>query len=148
MHFTQTIVAALFAATSVVAAPTPAEKSMMAADIPQWTIEGLKRSCNADQCNWTFQINPKIFSRTPVNFVVKRSGNTPPTQNNGGAQNFGDYTITSGWSGQFGPDNGFTTFAVVDNKNRRIAYPSYTDREVKDGNVVNPDRSYGVQSLP
>ncbi|OAQ63997.1 hypothetical protein VFPPC_16144 [Pochonia chlamydosporia 170] len=150
MQLTQTIVAALFAASSVVAAPAPSEKSMMTTGVPQWTIEGVKRVCDGadNQCNWTFKINPKIYSKTPVNFVTKRSGATPASQNNGVAQNFGDYTITSGWSGQFGPGNGFTTLAVVDNKNRRITWPAYTDKQVAGGKVVSPDQSYAPQNLP
>lgn len=150
MQLTQTIIAVLAAASSVVAAPTPAEKSMMTQGIPQWTIEGVKRVCNQQdtQCNWTFKINPKIYSKTPVNFVTKSSGSTPASRNNGAAQNFGDYTITSGWSGQFGPGNGFTTLAVVDNKNRRITWPAYTDKQVQGGNVVSPDQSYAPQNLP
>ncbi|KAG8412265.1 hypothetical protein J3458_014451 [Metarhizium acridum] len=150
MQLTQTIVAALFAASSVVAAPAPTEKSMMVQGIPEWTIEGVHRWCNWEntQCNWKFTINPKIYSPTPVNFVVKNAGATPAAQNNGAAQNFGDYTITSGWSGQFGPGNGFTTFAVVDNKNRRIAYPAYRDAQVENGQVVSPDLSFQPQALP
>jgi hypothetical protein len=149
MQLTQTIFAALFAASSVVAAPTPG-KSMMTQGVPEWTIEGVRRVCDGgdNQCNWTFKINPVIYSRTPVNFVTKRNGNTGASQNNGAAQKFGDYTITSGWSGQFGPGNGFTTFAVVDNKNRRIAWPAYTDKQVQAGNVVSPDQSYAPQNLP
>ncbi|OAA41063.1 hypothetical protein NOR_05645 [Metarhizium rileyi] len=150
MQLTQTIVAALFAASSVVAAPAQPEKSMMTTGVPEWTIESAQRKCNKEntQCNWTFKINPKIYSKTPVNFVVKKSGSSPASQSNGGAQRFGDYTITSGWSGQFGEGRGFTTFAVVDNKNRRITYPSYSDAEVANGKVVSPDKSYAPQNLP
>ncbi|KID86106.1 small secreted protein [Metarhizium guizhouense ARSEF 977] len=150
MQLTQTIVAALFAASSVAAAPAPTEKSMLVQGIPEWTIEGAHRWCNKEntECHWKFAINPKIYSKTAVDFVVRNAGSTPAAQSNGGAQNFGDYTITSGWSGQFGPGNGFTTFAVVDNKHRIIAYPAYSDKEVENGQVVSPDKSYPAQGLP
>ncbi|KAG5921542.1 hypothetical protein E4U42_005799 [Claviceps africana] len=150
MHFTQTILAALVAATSALGAPAGAEKSMMAAEMPNWTFEGVVRNCDAadNQCTVTFQINPKTSGRTPVSFVTNRNGATGASQNNGAAQTFGDYTITSGWSGQFGPGNGFTTFAVADNKNRLITYPSYTDNQLANGKVVTPDQSYTPQALP
>ncbi|KAG6053932.1 hypothetical protein E4U17_004229 [Claviceps sp. LM77 group G4] len=149
MHFTQTIFAALLAATSALAAPAAVEKSMMATDIPDWTFEGVKRNCDSadNQCVVEFQINPKRFSRTYVRFITNRNGGTGASQSNGAAQNFGDYTVTSGWSGQFGPNNGFTTFAVVDNKDRLIAYPSYTDAQFANGRVVSPDQSYKPQNL-
>ncbi|GAB0138303.1 hypothetical protein EsDP_00006540 [Epichloe bromicola] len=151
MHFTQTIVAALFAATSVVGAPAPMEMSMMASSgIPDTVFEGVVRNCDAqdNKCTIDFTINPKRFSRTGVSFVTKRNGNVGASRNNGPAQTFGDYTVTSGWSGQFGEGNGFTTFAVVDNKNRLITYPSYTDGELANGHKVTPDKSYKPANLP
>ncbi|QPG98380.1 hypothetical protein C2857_007550 [Epichloe festucae Fl1] len=153
MHFTQTIVAALFAATSVVGAPAPApvEISMMASSgIPDTTFEGVVRHCDDkdNNCTVEFTINPKRFSKTGVKFVTVRNGNVGASRNNGAAQNFGDYTVTSGWSGQFGEGKGFTTFAVVDNKDRLITYPSYTDVELANGHQVTPDKSYKPANLP
>ncbi|KAG6033345.1 hypothetical protein E4U41_006937 [Claviceps citrina] len=150
MYFTQTVLAALLAASTSLGAPLAAEKSMMVdATIPDWTIEGAVRNCDAadNQCVVEFKINPKRFSPTPVRFVTGRNGDTGASRNSGAAQTFGDYTVTSGWSGQFGPGNGFTTFSVVDNKNRLITYPSYTDVQLTNGRVVSPDQSYKPQNL-
>ncbi|KHN95190.1 uncharacterized protein MAM_06901 [Metarhizium album ARSEF 1941] len=160
MQLAQTIVAALLAACSVTAAAAPAPrastvKSMAAADKPL-TIESVRRVCNKPdtECKWTFKINTDVDcqeackTRTPVYFVVRASGGKPATQSNGAAQTFGNYTITSGWSGQFGPGKGFTTFAVVDNKRRLIAYPAYTDEEVDEAKLVKPDRAFPLQQLP
>ncbi|KAG5930374.1 hypothetical protein E4U53_002244 [Claviceps sorghi] len=149
MYFTQTILAALLAATSVLGAPLAETKSMMAVDIPDWTFEGVVRNCDDgdNKCTIEFKINPKRFSPTQVSFVTTRNGNTPASQNNGPAQTFGDYTVTSGWSNVFGNNNGFTTFAVTDNKDRLIAYPSYTDVQLANGKVVTPDQSYKAYNL-
>lgn len=46
------------------------------------------------------------------------------------------------------PHSGFTTFSVVNNARRLIAYPAYTDKEVQGGNTVSPNRSYPVQNIP
>ncbi|KAG6011931.1 hypothetical protein E4U43_008034 [Claviceps pusilla] len=149
MLFTQTIFAALLAATSALGAPAAVEKSMMATDVPDWIIEGVVRNCdNGDnRCVVNFNINPVRFGRTYVTFVTTRNGAVGASRNIGVAQTYGDYTVTSGWSGQFGEGNGFTTFAVVDNKNRLIAYPSYTDVQLANGHVVTPDQSYKPQNL-
>ncbi|KAG5978104.1 hypothetical protein E4U55_006408 [Claviceps digitariae] len=149
MYFTQTIFAALLAASSAMAAPAAVGKSMMAAAVPDWIFEGVSRNCGPkdDQCTVTFNINPQDSGRTWVSFVTDRNGAVGASQNSGAAQTFGDYTITSGWSGQFGPGNGFTTFAVVNNKNRLITYPSYTDVQLANGNTVTPNQSYKPQNL-
>ncbi|KAG6006901.1 hypothetical protein E4U21_006620 [Claviceps maximensis] len=149
MHFTQTVFAAILAATSALAAPAAMEQSMMATDVPAWTFEGVTRSCtgNDDMCVTKFAINNKISERTYVTFVATRYGDVGASRNIGVAQTYADFTVTSGWSGQFGEGNGFTTFAVVDNKNRLITYPSYTDVQLANGNVVTPDQSYSPQKL-
>ncbi|KAK2603734.1 hypothetical protein QQS21_004110 [Conoideocrella luteorostrata] len=150
MKPSQIISIAIFTVSSMAKPSVPAEKSMMAAGIPQWIIEGVQRTCNtADtECKWTFEINPVIFSKTPVHFITKSSGSTPASRNIGESQNFGDYTISSGWSGQFGLDKGFTTLSVIDHKNRRIAWPAYADRQIADCQVVTPNQSYASQTLP
>lgn len=86
--------------------------------------------------------------------------------------NLQPYSVTSGWSGQFGPGNGFvrtypqpprtkttcpiittdtkapqTTFAVANYPANLIVYPAYTDKEVAAGTVVTPDKSYAPQSI-
>lgn len=66
---------------------------------------------------------------------------------NGGPAKCGTFTITSGWSGQFGADKGFTTVSVVSSK-KQIVYPSYTDKQLAGGKVVKPDQKYSPASLP
>lgn len=142
MQLTQFLLATLCAAPAVLAAPV----SMMA-NSPEWTIQSMKRVCAADDssCTWTFGIYPGSGDATACTLVV--TANTA-SQANGGPASCGDYTVTSGWSGQFGPGNGFTTLSVVNNKSRQIVWPAYTDKQLAGGNVVTPDQSYAPAALP
>ncbi|KAI1655745.1 hypothetical protein F4813DRAFT_391320 [Daldinia decipiens] len=126
-----------------------AQPLSMAANAAQWTITGLSRAVDAadTSSDWTFGIDNGA-GVTAVKYTVKSAGGAPATRSNGGPVTVGDFTITSGWSGQFGDDKGFTTFSVVDNAKRQIVYPSYTDAQLKSGQVVTPDQSYPVQNLP
>lgn len=148
MKFSATALLALLAISPSMAAPAadPAEVSMMAST-PQWTIETMKRVCDSNDksCTWTFKINTKQGAATPCTYVVK--GN-PASRTNGGPSKCGAFTITSGWSGQFGPGNGFTTLSVVDQAKRLIVWPAYTDKQLAGGKVVKPDQSYAVTKLP
>lgn len=115
-----------------------------------WVMEGMKRVCNAQdsECTWTWTIDTQA-SKTPCKLVVKAANGKPASRSIAGSQDCGDFTATSGWSGQFGADCcGFTTLSVVDNKSKLITWPAYTDKEVKGGNVVSPDKSYPPQPLP
>lgn len=56
------------------------------------------------------------------------------------------YTIGSTWSGQFGPEQGFTTLSVV--KDGLIIYPAYKDTQLVDWVPVKPDQSYTPTKLP
>ncbi|CAF3488275.1 hypothetical protein SNK03_004477 [Fusarium graminearum] len=145
MQFSLAFLAAVLSATSVSAAPTEQAVNMMAA-APQWTIESMQRSCAKDDssCTWNFKIDTHKGAATACKFVVKGS---KASQRNGGPVKCGDYTVTSGWSGQFGPGNGFTTFSVVSSK-RQIVWPAYTDKQVQGGKVVKPDQSYAPANLP
>ena len=147
MKLSATILAAasIFSATTL-AAPAPAV-NMMATSTPQWTFESVKRTCGplGKKCTWSFTIDEHTGTPTPCSFVV--TGN-PASQANSVGNVCGVYTISSGWSGQFGAGNGFTTLAVVNNKEKLIAYPAYTDKELANGKIVSPDRSYTAQKLP
>lgn len=147
MQLTQLLLTTLSACSAVLAAPAPAPgKSMMATDC-QWTIESLKRVCNDANtcCTWTFGIDTGSGTPTACTYVVE---GTNASEANGGPSDCGDFTITSGWSGQFGPGNGFTTLSVVDDVTRQIIYPAYTDNQLKGGQVVTPDQSYTPAALP
>ena len=145
MQTIQLLLATLFAASAVIAAPV-ASKSMMASG-SEWTIESMKRVCNTNDtsCTWTFGINTGSGAATNCTLVVAA---TDASEANGGPATCGAFTVTSGWSGQFGQGNGFTTLAVVDNTNREIIWPAYTDVQLADGQVVTPDQSYAPAALP
>lgn len=143
MQFTQTLFAAVLAATSVSAAPT------IEARDPAWIIENMKRTCNgADtSCTWDFTINTQIAKPTHCSYVVPARDGKPASRSTGGAVTCGAFTITSGWSGQFAV--GFTTLAVVDYHKNRLVWPAYNDNEIgKKGEVVKPNKSYNPQAPP
>ncbi|POS77592.1 hypothetical protein DHEL01_v204009 [Diaporthe helianthi] len=141
MQFTTVFLSALAAVGSMAAPLEPrAEVVSMMAQATTWTITGLKRAVNADNTvtTWTFGINDGATT-TPCTEVVKGAKSSTLS---GGPATCGGYTVTSGWSDQFGAGNEFTTFAVVDNAQRLIVYPAYRDVEVASGKVVTPDKSY------
>ncbi|KAJ5819954.1 hypothetical protein N7474_005545 [Penicillium riverlandense] len=145
MHISSLVLTTLVSAAMAAPATTV---SMMAAG-PEWTIENMKRVCNAKDtsCTWTFdiEVGTAAAAATACTYVVKGAD---ASQANGGPSDCGSYTITSGWSGQFGPGNGFTTFSVVNNVNRHIIWPAYTDKQVQAGKVVKPNQSYAPAALP
>ena len=146
MKFTTAIVASLLSATSLAAPAEPlenraAEVSMMAAG--QWTITKMLRTCANGECKWSFGINDRV-TNTPCAFSVKGK---PATQTNSTGNVCGAYTVSTGWSGQFGANNGFTTLAVANAAKKQIAYPAYTDAQLVNGKVVTPNQSYTPQTL-
>ena len=144
MQFTQTFVAALLAASSALAAPTSEAKSMMATSLT-WTIQNMERTCTGHgQCTWTFSIKPSTAAATACTMVVDGS---PASDAPGGPVTCGPFTVTSGWSGQFGAGKGFTTLAVANYNTNLIAYPAYTDVQLVNGKVVTPDQSYTPQTI-
>lgn len=140
---------ALFASPVLAA---PADTGVVsAAAAAEWTLQNVTRTCNsADSvCSWSFSISTAPGSTAvPCPYVVNGTTTAPASQSNGGPTACGAFTITSGWSGQFGVGQGFTTFSVIDYPNKLIAYPAYRDVELGNGTTVSPDRSYPVQSLP
>ncbi|KAJ5722462.1 hypothetical protein N7488_000497 [Penicillium malachiteum] len=115
MHATKALMAMVFAATAVFAAPTPTSSTAATAD---WTIENLTRDCNDAEtsCTWTFGINDGTAD-TACTYIVAGPDAS------GGPTTCGDYTITSNYVGDASP--AWTQFSVV--KNGLIIYPSYTD---------------------
>ena len=140
MQFTSSLLVATTAALSVSAYPA---KSMMAASASEWTIETFTRTCNSDNttCDISFTID--TGSKTPCSYSVNGS---PATQQSYSGQVCGAYTISSGWSDQFGVDHAFTTLSVTDQTN--IIYPAYTDQQLVNGGAVSPDQSYQPAALP
>ena len=111
-------------ATGAIAAPAPAQVQAMA-QAGTRTITNMKRVCDSKDttCTWSFGIVDAGVS-TGCGFTVKKSGNTPASQAPNKGTNCGAYRISSGWSGQFGPGNGFTTLSVVNNVRRDQSFPS------------------------
>lgn len=137
MQFTTATIAAILSATSVIAAP---------AAIPSWTMTGLTRVCNAadTSCTWTFGINTNTGAAvTPCSFSI--TGSPASSSDTSGTKACGTFSVSAGWSGQFGP--GYTTLAVFNNANNQIAWPSYTDAELAGGKAVTPDKSWAVTQM-
>ncbi|KAI1408142.1 hypothetical protein F5Y13DRAFT_113453 [Hypoxylon sp. FL1857] len=149
MQLPTTLIALLSATTTTLAAPL----SMAAPNAAEWTIEALSRTCDdADtSCVWTFGINTGdagVNATHVANYTVNATSSAPASRAIGGPQQFGNYTVTSTWSGQFGEGEGFTTLSVIDYPKGLIVYPAYKDTQLPNGQVVKPDQSYPVQNLP
>ncbi|KAK3356864.1 hypothetical protein B0T25DRAFT_589318 [Lasiosphaeria hispida] len=143
-----TLFLGLSAAASAMAAPaainTEAVSAMAA--VPEWTIKSFTRTCNkADtSCVVSFGIDNHLAPVTQCGYTVVGS---PASQAATDGIRCGVYTVSSGWSGVFGPGNGFTTWSVVNWDLRLIAWPSYSDRELTNGVAVTPDKSYAPANL-
>jgi hypothetical protein len=154
MQFTTATLATILPLLALAAPNNPRSAPVsMAADGAQWTIRSAKRVCNAadTSCKWSFGIDTDGDGPgAPVAcaYEVKAANaNTPASQSPETGVTCGPFTVTSGWSGQFGPGNGFTTLSVVDWQKKLIAWPAYSDRDLANGVVVSPDRSFAVQKL-
>ncbi|KAH8677874.1 surface protein [Xylariales sp. PMI_506] len=138
----------LFLSAPILAVPL----SMTAADFAKWTMVGLSRTCLADgtMCTWRFSVNTNEpnATATPCTLFTRAGATVPASQGGGGPTLCGNFTVSSGWSGQFGPGNGFTTIALIDFARKLMAYPSYADNDLPDGQVVAPDRTYAVSPIP
>lgn len=150
MHFT-TILTGLLAASPIAARAIAERQEASAAAGAQWTIVNFNRPCNAADTSCTYYISVdrhtgaglEAGAITVTAASQASRAQVPPTP-----LGVGNLVVSAGWSGQFGEGNGFTTLAVVDEKQRLIVYPAYTDKEMAGGAVVKPDRSYPVINLP
>ncbi|KAK4108888.1 hypothetical protein N656DRAFT_716888 [Canariomyces notabilis] len=149
MHLTTTIITLIAGASCTLGAPTLNSRSeavsAMAA-VPQWTIKSFTRTCNAadTSCTVSFGIDTQTAPVTNCSYNVTGA---PASRASTNSITCGPYTISSAWSGQFGPENGFTTWSVVDWSKRLIVWPAYSDRELVNGVAVTPDKSYAPQTL-
>ncbi|KAK3902686.1 hypothetical protein C8A05DRAFT_33590 [Staphylotrichum tortipilum] len=150
MHAANTLLLGLIAAaTDTLAAPplnTRAQAVSAMAQAPEWIIRDFTRSCNArgTACRVSFSIDTQTAPATECGFMISGA---PAIQSSTSGITCGPYTISSSWSGQFGPDNGFTTYSVIDWANHLIIWPAYADSEVQNGVSVTPDKSYAPQTL-
>lgn len=142
---TALLLATTLAATSTLATPIAATKSMAVPNAAEWTIETFTRTCaDTSFCDYYFFIDTHVSPVPTCNYRIYANGAIAQNTNYNGIS-CGIYTISSGWSGQFGPGNGFSTLAVTDGRN--IVYPAYRDVQLVDGQAVSPDQSYPVQSV-
>ncbi|KAK4149345.1 hypothetical protein C8A00DRAFT_47022 [Chaetomidium leptoderma] len=149
MHFNTIFLGLVAAASTAVAAPaidTRADAVSAMADVPQWKINSFTRTCNKNDtsCIVSFAVDTQAAVATACTYTVTGA---PASQASTSGISCGPYTISSGWSGQFGPENGFTTWSVVDFSKRQIVWPAYTDRELVNGKAVTPNKSYAPQTL-
>ncbi|KAH7024895.1 uncharacterized protein B0I36DRAFT_332186 [Microdochium trichocladiopsis] len=151
MRFSPVLLAGLV--PFVAAAPTASagSVSMMAENVPQWTIESMKRTCDAKDtsCVWSFGIqNNRVAGAAaiPCTFTVK-AGAKPASQTDVAGIKCAFFTVSEGWSDQFGLENAFTTLSIANFDTRLIAFPAYTAKELADGKVVSPNRSYQPQKF-
>ena len=138
--------AAVTAGAMAAPAPVPAEAKSMMANVAEWTIEGMVRTCNSadTSCNWSFNIDTHTANPTACHYTVTGS---PASQAPEKGVQCGVFTVTSGWSGQFGPGNGFTTLSVINYGAKLITWPAYTDKQLGNGAVVTPNQSYAPATL-
>lgn len=146
----------LAAAASAAALPSrraaEADAKSMMADAPEWTIQSLKRNCKGDDSRCVFEFyvdtHAKDVEPTWCKFAIDAEEGGAASQTDGPAQECGNFTVTSGWSGQFGPDQGFTVLSIVDYAKRLIIWGGYTDKQIQSGKPVKPDQSYAPVSIP
>jgi hypothetical protein len=105
-----------------------------------WYFLNVSHACDAadTSCTWSFAIDTTDGSGkavVPCSFTVKGSPASQTDLKAPGAT-CGPYTVTAGWSGQFGPGNGFTVLAVIDYANNLRSYPSWPDSALTNGKVV------------
>lgn len=150
MQLTTLFLAALATAGTTLAAPTPADKSMMATG-STWTMQNFQRTCGPllKQCTYSYSINTNDGTATTACTYQVNSSDpsaTPAAKTTYENVKCGAFMIGSTWSGQFGANQGFQTLSVV--KGSQIIYPAYTDAQLAAGSVVKPDQSYTPQNLP
>jgi len=149
MHASTVFLGLVAAASNAIAAPSLNTRSQAVsamAEVPQWTFKSFTRTCNADDtsCVVSFGVDTQTAPVTNCSYTVTGA---PASQTSTNGITCGPYTISSGWSGQFGPDNGFTTWSVVDWSQHLIVWPAYNDKELVNGQAVTPDKSYAPQTL-
>ncbi|KUI61580.1 hypothetical protein VP1G_08747 [Cytospora mali] len=115
----------------------------------KWKIRCMRRTCNHrdTECEWFFYIDTGHHDRHPTEchfFVSGHSASRTDTQ----GHRCGHFTVSSGWSGQFGHGQGFTVLSVVDHVNNLIAWPGYTDKQLEACETVYPDLEFPVSCLP
>ncbi|KAK5658677.1 hypothetical protein OQA88_2073 [Cercophora sp. LCS_1] len=144
MQLTKTTL--LAALSSLAAAASIPRRDYTPGDFHNWTIENARRVCDEtdSECTWSFIIDTHREGMAPVpcEFTTKSFEGAPASISPQHGEECGPYVITSTWSGQFGPDQGFTTLSVIDDAYRLVAFPAYTDSQLERGDVVEPNLDF------
>ncbi|KAL9121772.1 MAG: hypothetical protein Q9187_001674 [Circinaria calcarea] len=124
MHFSTLLFAAL-ASVSLAAPLEPRASS--------WTLQAFTRTCTdtPNQCHYAYNINTNDNTQpTACSYDIVGTASTIAAQQSY-TVNCGAFVVSSSWSGQFGPNNGFQTLAL----NRS------GDAELRNGVAVSPDHT-------
>lgn len=106
MHYSTLLLAALASVTF--AAPLEPRAN-------SWTIHAFTRTCDdaANKCHYAYEINTNDGSQ-PTGCIYDISGTEGTSaRQQSYSLNCGTFAVSSSWSAQFGPGNGFQTLAVV-----------------------------------
>ena len=147
MHFTTAFIGLLSVASSAIAAPVDTQAETIAARAPPpWILRSFKRSCNAadTECWVSFGVDTQTSPVVNCSYGVK--GDKASRKSTDGIV-CGPYTVSSGWNGSFGEGHGFTTWAIVNNAQRTVAWPSYADSDLVNGVAVTPDRAFAPSTF-
>ncbi|KAK4611837.1 hypothetical protein CLAFUW4_12883 [Fulvia fulva] len=126
----------ILALITAIAAPALAAPAGAPA-ITTWTLRDFTRACNG-ACTYDYTIITGQDA-TPCSYTA---AGPQASYNN---VHCGAFTISSNWSGQFGPGQGFQTLAVV--RDGQIVYPGYSDAELVNGQAVVPDKAFQPQAV-
>ncbi len=137
----KSLIAAATLATAAFAAPAPKANAKNGDRIGTWTIEGLTRACSGG-CTWEFLVERHDGSQPLVCTFAQPGGPQSDVQSPQACG--GPYTVTLGWSGVFGPGNGFSTLALKDSQDGQISWPSYNDAALAGGSA--PDSDFAVEA--
>lgn len=99
-----------------------------------WAVTYFKRKCNTANTKCTISCGIIANDGSPEAKCRYLITGNPASQASYGNVLCGPYAVSSGWSGQFGEGNGYTTLSM--SKDGQIIYPSYTDAELAGGKVV------------
>ncbi|MCJ1382621.1 hypothetical protein MMC17_005734 [Xylographa soralifera] len=106
-----------------------------------WTMQYFTRTCpSTASCKYAYSIFDGTTT-TPCSYTIQAANATTASY---GPEDCGVFAITSSWSGQYGPGNGFQVLAVKGEG--YIIYPGYTDKQLASGVAVTPDQSYTPQA--
>lgn len=130
---------------AAVAESEPADVELTTA-AAKWTIVGFHRKCALldVSCTYSFFINPNDKTGvTPCKYnIVGVAASRLSYQN----IKCGAFKVGSTYLARAGVNNGVQTLSVA--RNGLVIYPAYTDRELLNGKIVKPNRSYTPVKLP